>query len=77
MNKLIKSFRNSTTGKDAWSFIIEARNAQLTKTHISRLRNSIRDLITDPKCFANLLNYRFSQLGDYCGKKNTRIKTEQ
>ena len=74
MNKQIKIFQNLTSEKDKWNFINEARNAHRTKTHISSLRNSFGDLITDPKRIANLLNYRFSKLGDYAGKKKSLIK---
>ena len=69
MNKHIEFFRNLTSEKDKWNFINEARNSQRTKTNISSLRNSFGDLITDPKRIANLLNYRFSKLGDYASKK--------
>ena len=34
------------------------------------MRNSFGDTITDQKSIANLLNYRFSKLGDYLGKKS-------
>ena len=83
MNEQIEFFRNLTSEKDKWNFINEARNSQRTKTHISSLRNSFGDLITDPKRIANLLNYRFSKLGDYAGKKipykkpNNRIPERQ
>ena len=76
MNKQIEFFRNLTSEKDKWNFINEVRNSLRTKTHISSHRNSFGDLITDPKRIANLLNYRFSKLGDYAGKKFL-IKTEQ
>ena len=69
MNKQIDFFRNLTSEKDKWNFINEARNSKRTKANISSLKNSFGDLITDPKRIANLLNYRFSKLGDYAGKK--------
>ena len=69
MNKQVEFFRNLTSEKDKWNFINDARNSQRTKTHISSLRNSFGDLITDPKRIANLLYYRFSKRGDYAGKR--------
>ena len=59
-----------------WKSINEARNAERTETHISSLRNSFSDSKTDPMRIANLITYRFSKLGDYCGEK-TLTKTEQ
>ena len=74
MNKQIDFFRNLTSEKDKWNFINEARNSKRTKANISSLKNSFGDLITDPKRIANLLNYRFSKLGDYAGKKSSYEK---
>ena len=53
-----------TTEKGKWNFINEVRNEKRTKTEIRSLRNCqpLR------KQVANILNYRFSKLGDYLGE---------
>ena len=43
--------------------------AQRTETDIGRLRNSFGDFITAPKRMTNLVTFRFTKLGDHCGKK--------
>ena len=65
-----KKFLSLTTEREKWNFINEVRNSVRTKTDISCLRNSFGDLETDQKRIANLLNYRFSKLGDLFGDKN-------
>ena len=65
----INTFNNLTSEKDKWNFINEARNSLKTKTEIVSLKNSFGDLVTNQKQIANLLNYRFSKLGDYLGVK--------
>ena len=63
----IANFNNLTTEKDKWKFINESRNARRTKTEITSLKNCFGDHVTDQKKIANLLNFRFSKLGDYMG----------
>ena len=46
----------------------EARNSLRTKTVIPSLENVFGDYVTDQKKVANLLNYRFSKLGDFIGQ---------
>ena len=65
----LKVFNNLESDKDKWNFMNEARNCKKTKTEINSLRNSLGDLVTDQTKIANLLNYRFSKLGDYLGKQ--------
>ena len=65
----IKVFNNLESDKNNWNFINEARNCMKPKTEINSLRNSFGDLVTDQTKIANLLNYRFSKLGDYLGKQ--------
>ena len=65
----LKVFNNLESDKDKRNFINEARNCKKTKTEINSLRNSFGDLVTDQTKIANLLNYRFSKLGDYLGKQ--------
>ena len=67
-NKVL-TFNSSDTERDKWNFINEGRNAKRTITDIPSLKNSISDTITDQKIIADLLNYRFSKLGDYFGAK--------
>ena len=69
----IKNFNNLKTEKDKWNFINEARNAKRTTTSIPSLKNCFGDLITDELQIANLLNYRFSKLGDYIGNYQTYV----
>ena len=61
----IATFNNLTTEKDKWKFINESRDARRTKTEITSLKNCFGDHVTDQKKIANLLNFRFSKLGDY------------
>ena len=70
----LKVFNNLESDKDKWNFINEARNCKKTKTETNSLRNSFGDLVTDQTKIANLLNYRFSKLGDYLGKQKPYIE---
>ena len=45
----------------------EARSSLKTKTIISSLKNVFGETVLDQTKIANLLNYRFSKLGDYLG----------
>ena len=62
-------FESLQTVRENWNFISEVRNSKKTKTNIRTLKNSFGDIITDQKRIANLLNYHFSKLGDFFGKK--------
>ena len=80
----IKYFNGLTSEKDKWNLINESRNAKRTATTISSLKNSFGDIVTGDLRIANLLNYRFSKLGDYLGehrpytslRKTVKIKDE-
>ena len=73
MEHKIKCFNGLTSEKDKWKFINEARNANRTATTISSLKNCFGDLVTDDLKIANLLNYRFSKLGNYLGDYTSYI----
>ena len=73
MEHKIKCFNGLTSEKDKWKFINEARNANKTATTISSLKNCFGDLVTDDLKIANLLNYRFSKLGNYLGDYTSYI----
>ena len=57
-------FSNLKSERDRWNFINETKNSERTKTEIFSLKNSFGDTVTDQKRIANLLNYRFSKLGE-------------
>ena len=59
---------NLWTKKGKWNFINEVREEKRTKTEIRSLRNCFDVIVTDEKKIVNLLNYRFSKLGDYLGE---------
>ena len=63
-----KYFLELTNEREKWNFINEARNSLRTKTVIPSLKNVFGDYVTDQKKVANLLNYRFSKLGDFIGQ---------
>ena len=70
-------FKTLTTEKGKWNFINEVRNEKRTKTEIRSLRNCFDDIVTDEKKVANLLNYRFSKLGDYLGETKIYPKSNE
>ena len=61
-------FNNLKSERDRLNFINETKNSKRTKTEIFSLKNSFGDTVTDQKRIANLLNYRFSKLGEYLGQ---------
>ena len=63
-----KYFLELTTEREEWNFINEARDSLRTKTVILSLKNDFGDIVTDQKKVANLLRYRFSNLGDFIGQ---------
>ena len=66
-------FNNLKSERDRWNFINETKNSKRTKTEIFSLKNSFGDTVTDQKRIANLLNYRFSKLGEYLGQTRQYI----
>ena len=69
-------FKQLQSDRQKWNFINEARNSRRCKTEIVSLKNSFGDIITDQKKIVNLLNYRFSKLGDYIGSKQKTFDDE-
>ena len=55
------------TSKQKWNFINKARGAQKEIPQINALTNSFGDVITDKNKICNLLNVKFSNLGEYSG----------
>ena len=71
----IESFNNLKSERDKWNFINETRNSKRMKTEVFSLKNSFGDIVTDQKRIANLLNYRFSKLGEYFGQARQYMST--
>ena len=65
---LLDVFQNLKSTKERWIFINESRNSEKTQTEIPRLKNSFGTVLTNGIDIANL-NYNFSALGEYFGKK--------
>ena len=55
---------SSNNSRKRWNLMNEIRNSARTRTHIYSLKNVFND-VTEPKKTANLLNYRFSELGKF------------
>ena len=66
--QLIESANSS---RKQWNLINEVRNISRTGTKILSLKNCFEDVITDSKKIANLLNYKFSKLGEFLLNKPT------
>ena len=66
---LLDVFQNLESARERWNFIIEIRNCEKTQTEIPNFRNSFGTVLTNGNAIANLLNYKFSALGEYFGKK--------
>ena len=63
---LMETFKSS---RQTWNFINKLCNTKGKKSRKSATMNSLGELITEDKKIAKLLNYTFSHLGDYYGKK--------
>ena len=61
--------RQLSTDKDRWKFINEQRNS--ARPSVCSLRNSFGDVLTGPMQIAELLNYKFSKLGEYLGRSRS------
>ena len=59
---LVISSNNSRT---RWTIMNEIRNSARTRTQIYSLINVFNDYVTEPRKIANLLSYRFWQLGKF------------
>ena len=67
LDSQLLSFNNLSKDKDKWNFFNEARKNRRTKTMISCLEMCFGENITEQKKIADLLNYLFSEIGEYCG----------
>ena len=72
---LLKNFISLNTEKSCWKFIQEVRNNEKQRIVIDTLRNSFGERITNGKDIANLLNFKFSVLGEYFGESKKFDKT--
>ena len=61
-------FQNLKSAREKWNFINEIRKSEKTQTELPRLKNSFGTFLTNGNDIANLLNYKFSALGEYFGK---------
>ena len=68
---LLDVFQNLKSARERWKFINEIKNCEKTQTEIPRLKNSFVTVLNNGNDIANLLNYKFSALGKYFGKKRT------
>ena len=68
---LFSSFMELNSEKARWKFNQDLRNKKKTAAKIQSPLNSFGDKITKPMEIANLLNYRFSTLGEFIGWQQT------
>ena len=67
-NDFIKSiFKKADSEKTKWNIINDSRNSTKFSQNTFYLKNCFDDVITDNYKMAQLLNYKFSKLGDYIG----------
>ena len=66
---LLDVFRKLKIAREMWNFINEIRNCEKRQTEIPKLKNSFGTVLTNGNDIANLLNYKFSALGEYFGLK--------
>ena len=66
---LLDVFQNLKSARERWNFINEIKNCEKTQTEIPKLKNSFGTVLTNGNNIANLLNYKFSALGEHFGKK--------
>ena len=69
--QLLSSFVELNSEKARWNFIQDLCNKEKTHASFQSLLNSFGDKITKPMEIANLLNYRFSTLGEFIGLQQT------
>ena len=69
--QLLSSFMELNSEKARLKFIQDLRNKEKTQARIQYLLISFGDKITKPMELANLLNYRFSTLGEFIGLQQT------
>ena len=67
-NGFIKSiFKKADSEKTNWNIINDSRNSTKFSQNILYLKNCFDDIFTDNYKMAQLLNFKFSKLGDYIG----------
>ena len=71
------TFKNLKSKRDKWKFINKARNSKRSKTEILSLKNVFGNVYADKNKIVNLLNYRFSKLGDYLGSKHILYRSNK
>ena len=85
-NNILKSAETSYTRqhietlhnpKRKWNFINKLRQSKNHTTDIKLLKNSFGDTLTEAKKIANLLNYKFTTLGQYIGVKKDYRRREK
>ena len=62
-----QNFSNINDPKKQWSFVNKIRGKNKHNTDIDEIKNSFGESIRDPNKIANLLNVKFSALGNYTG----------
>ena len=65
--QLFSSFMELYSERARWNFNQDLRNKEKTQTRIQSLLSNLGNKITKPKEIENLLNYRFSTLGEFIG----------
>ena len=77
-NDFIKSlFKKADLEKTKWNIINDSRNCTNFSQNIFYLKNCFDDVITDNYKMTQLLNYKFSKLGDYIGSACNFIPTNR
>ena len=61
-------FASTTSEHGKRKIINDIRNSTKSNIYIQRLKKSFGEIVTNNKQMADLMNYRFSRLGDYFGK---------
>ena len=71
---LLKDFIALKAEKSRWKFIQEVTNKEKQRTVVDTVGKSFVEFITNRKDIANLLNFKFSVLGEYFSEKKSLIK---
>ena len=69
-NQLVES---STSERKKWNLINEVRNSVKTTTTVYSIKNSFNKIITEKTKIANLLNLKFSKLGEIFESRNYTV----
>ena len=68
MKSLSVTSSRTVNRQKKWCVINDTRNTTVSNNNIFSLKNSFGEFLFDNKQIVNLLNCRFSKLGDYFGK---------